>query len=66
MKNYINNQLGEAIEYDAAVMLMDADICEELHQKFAPCTNQKFYDEYCKMHREKFNEDFAPDIGLAW
>ena len=65
MKNYVNNQLGKAIDYDVAVMLMDADICEELHY-MAPCSNQQFYNAYCKQHKAKYSKDFAPDVGLAW
>lgn len=38
---------------------MDDDIREELHAKLAPCTEQVFFDEYVKAHREKFNEDFV-------
>ena len=65
MRSYVRNQLGKLIDYDAAEMMMDAEICEELHY-MAPCSNQKFYNAYCEKHKEKYNEDFAPDVGLAW
>lgn len=66
MKNYVNNQLGEAIDYDAAVMLMDEEICEKVNNEIAQCSYQQFYEAYCKEHKAKYNEDFAPDVGLAW
>lgn len=66
MKSYVKNQLGEAIDCEAVVELMDTEICEEMHRELAPCSNQKFYDEYCKRHKEKYDEDFAPDVGMAW
>lgn len=50
---------GNKIFYQSAVNLMDDDIREELHAKLAPCTEQVFFDEYVKAHREKFNEDFV-------
>ena len=44
--------------YDMVASLMDKDIREEVHRDFAPCSTRKFYVEYCKLHKEKFNEDF--------
>lgn len=57
---------GSAVDYAAAVNLMDDDLREELHIKLAPCTDQEFFDEYAKAHREKFGEDFAPAVGKPW
>lgn len=45
---------------------MDGELREEISDELAPCTNQEFYDEYCRRHLEKFGEEFAPDAGLAW
>ena len=44
MKKVIN-EYGTKIWYDVAVNLMDDEIREELHETFAPCTDQKFFDE---------------------
>lgn len=54
----VNNEYGTEINYDAVVDLMDDEIREELHSKFAPCTEQKFFDEYCKAHAEKYGEEW--------
>lgn len=48
-------------EWDAIVNYMDRDIAEELHLKLAPCTNQEFFDAYCKAHEKKFDETFVWD-----
>ena len=49
-----NNQ-----EYDmgAARMLMDDDICEQIHGTVD--TDQEFFDAYVKAHKEKFGEEFV-------
>ena len=52
---------GKLIDLDAAVMLMDDDLRDEVHADIAPCTDQKFFDEYCKRHEEKFGEEFEPN-----
>lgn len=49
------------IDFDAAVNLMDDDIREDLHQEMAPCSEQEFFDAYCKRHKEVFGEDFVCD-----
>ena len=48
-------------DWDAIVNYMDRDITEELHLKLAPCTNQEFFDAYCKAHEKKFGETFVWD-----
>lgn len=52
------NEYGTEINYDVAVNLMDDKIREELHSKFAPCGEQKFFEEYCKAHAEKYGEEW--------
>lgn len=54
----VKNKYGVEINYDAAVALMDDDIREELHEALSPCTDQEFFDEYCKAHLEKFKEEW--------
>ncbi len=50
----INNNL-----YDAAVMLMDDDIREELHREIAPCTELEFLEAYMERHEEKYGMPFV-------
>ena len=57
---------GEAVDYEAAVNLMDDDLREELHSELAPCSNQEFFNAYAKAHKERFGEDFAPAVGKPW
>ena len=57
----IINQHGKEIDYFAAAMLMNDDLCEELHMAIAPCKEQEFWTKYCKRHLEKYGEEFEPD-----
>lgn len=41
-----------------AVQLMDDEIREAVHMDLSPCSDQEFFDEYCKRHFEKYNEEF--------
>lgn len=47
------------VDFEAAVNLMDDKIREALHAELAPCTEQEFFDAYCKAHEEKYGEEFA-------
>lgn len=54
----VKNINGTEINYDAAVALMDDDLCEELNDELAPCTAQEFFTAYEKAHAEKFGEEW--------
>lgn len=61
--NIVTNDYGVDIDYDIAVNMMDDEIREQLHQKLvmqsdADCTEQKFFDEYCKAHEDKYGEEW--------
>ena len=58
MANVINKN-GAKVNFDAAVELMDEDICAELHNTLAPCTEQEFFTAYEKAHEEKYGEEWA-------
>jgi len=45
--------------FDAAVMLMDDEIREEIHNDLAPCTDLEFLEEYMKRHEEKYGIPFT-------
>lgn len=55
------NSNGTAINYDAAVELMDDDLREEVAADLAPCTEQEFFAEYTKRHAAKFGEEWELD-----
>lgn len=54
----IKDSQGKELEYDEVVDLMDDDIREYLHHQLAPCSPQYFFNEYCKMHKEIYGDDF--------
>lgn len=54
----ITNEFGVEINFDAAVNFMDDEIREMLHQEITPCTDQEFFDAYCKAHEDKFDEEW--------
>lgn len=56
---YVVNEDGKAIRYDVAVEMMDDELREEIHSEISPCTDQEFFDEYVRRHREKFGEEFT-------
>ncbi len=56
---YVVNDSGEAVWMDAAVEMMDDDLREEIHKDLAPCSDQAFYNEYCRRHLEKYGVEFV-------
>lgn len=52
------NMNGTEIDFDAAAVLMDDEIREELNFELAPCTEQEFYSAYEKAHVEKYGEEW--------
>lgn len=52
------NANGTEIDYNAAVALMDDDICAELNGKLAPCTEQEFFTAYEQAHAQKYGEEW--------
>lgn len=43
---------------DVVTMLMDDEIREAIHAELAPCSNQEFFETYCKAHFDKYGVDF--------
>ena len=56
----VTNMNGTMINFVAAVVLMDADICEQLNAELAPCTDQEFFAAY-----EASGERFALYKGIS-
>lgn len=56
--NKVINMNGTAIDFDAAVMMMDDEIREELNAELAPCEDQEFFTAYEKAHAEKYGEEW--------
>lgn len=62
----VMNEQGEYVDFDAAMNIADKDLCEELHEMIAPCTEQEFFVEYAKLHEKKYGAGFVPYVGGAW
>lgn len=56
---------GHAIDFEAAINLMDDEIREGLHADGIE-SKQKFIEAYAERHAEKYGDEFAPYHGLAW
>lgn len=54
----VTNYWDVEIDFDAAVALMDNEIREEIARDLAPCTEQEFFDAYCKAHEDKYGEEW--------
>lgn len=52
------NKNGTAIDFDAAVSMMDDDIRESVHAELAPCTEQEFFTGYETAHAAKYGEEW--------
>ena len=61
-KRIVLNQYDKEVDFEVAVNLMDDELREQIHQEFAPCTEQEFYNRYCKEHHNKFGEEFVIDM----
>lgn len=57
MKKVIN-QNGKALDFGAATILMDDEICSRLHDELAPCEPQEFFTAYETAHAEKYGEEW--------
>lgn len=44
--------------YEAAVVLMDDEIREDLNREMAPCTKEVFLAAYMSKHYEKYGTEF--------
>lgn len=56
--DFVTNEWGTKINFEAAVNIMDDDIRRRLADEWAFCTKQNFFDEYCKAHLEKYGEEW--------
>lgn len=53
----VKNYWGAEFNWEAAANLMDAEICEEIYNKY-DLTEQEFFDRYCTAHEAKYGEEF--------
>lgn len=50
--------LEEYEDWNQIMSLADDNICEYLHNLYAPCDEKTFLEKYIELHRNKFNEDY--------
>lgn len=58
------NEENHEVDYEAAVKDMDDEIREDLHRRGYD-DPQKFFDDYCAAHEEKYDEEFVWNIGFG-
>ena len=56
--SYVFDWYGRAVDFEAAVSLMDDDIREELHEELSPYTEQRFFNAYLEQHYADYGEEF--------
>ena len=52
------NENGYELDFDAAVELMDGDICEQIDEEDDYETEQEFFSAYEVAHAKKYGEDW--------
>ena len=57
-KNIVKNINGAEINYQAAEILMDDELREQLHMEIAPCSEQEFFRAYEKAHKNRFEKEW--------
>lgn len=55
------NSIGNGIDFDVAVSMMDDEIRANLHNEIAPCTEQEFFSAYAAAYKDQFGEDWILD-----
>lgn len=58
----IKNQYGEEIDLEAAMMIMDVELCEEVQAT----TDQEWWDKYCALHKAKYGEFEPNKLNGQW
>ena len=57
----VKNSYGVEIKFDVAANLMDDELREAVHAAIAPCSEQEFFDEYCRRYEETNGEPWFLD-----
>ena len=61
----VKNYDGKDIDFEAAMNLMDRDICNIIEDE--GLEPQQYIERYAEEHAKKYDgEEFAPYYGLAW
>jgi len=74
---YVRAATGSLIEFERALLVMEGELVDAVIESSrseaenclsldATAVAQSIWDDYCKRHREKFGESFAPDVIPDW
>lgn len=63
----VKNSYGKEVDFGNAFHYMDDKLRDELHNKLAPCSEQKFFNTYKLAHENKFGKTWiADEENPAW
>lgn len=55
------NNYGKEIDFEVAKSFMDPFLRETIHSRDAPCSDQIFFEKYCKLHAKAHGPaDYQP------
>lgn len=55
------NNYGKEIDFEFAKAMMDPFLREAVYSELAPCSDQLFFEEYCRVHAKVHEDrDFQP------
>jgi hypothetical protein len=55
------NNYGKEIDFEFAKAMMDPFLREAVYSELAPCSDQLFFEEYCRVHAKVHGDrDFQP------
>lgn len=55
------NNYGKEIDFEFAKAMMDPFLREAVYSELAPCSDQLFFEEYCRVHAKVHRDrDFQP------
>jgi hypothetical protein len=60
--DYVLNETITYIDFGLAESLMDKSLYEQVRADNMPCDKYTLFYEYCRRHKEKFGEDFGPNL----
>lgn len=60
---YVKASSGNEVDIDRARFLMDLALFDTALMKIGA---QKVWNEYCRLHLEKYGEPFGPDVNPNW
>ena len=54
----VKDKYQQDLDLSIAMESMDRLLLYEVYLNYKDCSPQKVYDQYCRLHRRKYREDF--------